>query len=306
MRISLSAYQALERVTGRALAWRVGRWLYRGSRREMANDPTVNGEYLLQGAWAKACAARTRSVERTHDETLQIVDVGANVGAWSAHLIDDLARADIDAYRIWAFEPAPAQRAKLAALCRAAIEAGRLTVDPRGLAATPGRASFEIVSDTAGANALVSPGTEGASGQAVEIDVATLDTACAERGITHLHLVKVDTEGNDFNVILGAQGLFDREAIDILQFEYNWRWVAFGRLLHDVFSFLKGRPYRLGRLGPDGIELYDEWHPELERFIETNYVIAHRDALDSLPHWRAVFDGSNTAVRVRNGSVGSP
>jgi hypothetical protein len=47
----------------------------------------------------------------------------------------------------------------------------------------------------------------------------------------------------------------------------------------------------------DGIEVYDTWHPELERFIETNYVIAHHDALAALPHWRATFDAANTAAR---------
>jgi FkbM family methyltransferase len=274
----------------------------------MVNDPTVNGEYLLLGAWAQARAARARASKtqvtgEAAGEALEIVDVGANVGAWSAHLIGDLARAGVETYRIRAVEPAPAQRAALAALCRTTIDAGRLTVDPRGLAATPGKASFNVMSDTSGANALVSPVGEAAGDQSVEIDVTTLDAMCAEAGVARLHLVKVDTEGNDFNVILGAQGLFDREAIDILQFEYNWRWVAFGRLLNDVFAFLKGRPYRLGRLGPDGVEFYDDWHPELERFIETNYVIAHRDALDGLPHWRAAFDGANTAVRIRDGGA---
>jgi FkbM family methyltransferase len=263
----------------------------------------VNGEYLLQGAWAQSRAAKASA---TAGETLEIADVGANVGAWSAHLIGDLGRAGVEAYRIRAFEPAPVQRAALASLCRMAIEEARLTVDPRGVAAAPGQASFSVISATSGANALVSQNGAAAGDQAVEIDVTTLDATCAEENIHRLHLVKVDTEGNDFNVILGARGLFDREAIEILQFEYNWRWVAFGRMLSDVFAFLSDRPYRLGRLCPDGVEFYDDWHPELERFIETNYVIAHRDALDGLPHWRAVFDGANTAVRIRDGAAGAP
>jgi FkbM family methyltransferase len=275
------------------LAWRIGRWLYQGSRRETANGPVVNGEYLLQAAWVKASLAAARP-----SAGYEVVDVGANVGAWSANLIGELDRAGLGNYRLWAFEPAPAQRVSLSILCRDAITAGSMIVDPRGLAAEPGKARFNVVGDVGGTNALASDVGEPVGGRAVEIAITTLDALCAEHGIARLHLVKVDTEGNDFNVILGARGLFDSQAIDILQFEYNWRWVGFGRFLHNVFDFLDGRPYRLGRLTEAGIELYDRWHPELERFIETNYVIAHRDALAPLPHWRAAFDDANTAAEI--------
>lgn len=277
------------------MAWRIGRWLYQGSRRETDNGPVVNGEHLLQGAWVKACVAAARP-----GAGYEVVDVGANVGAWSANLIGELARAGVADYRLWAFEPAPAQRAKLSTRCQDAITTGRMIVDPRGLAAEPGKARFNVVGDVGGTNALASDVGEPVGGEAVEIDITTLDDLCAEHAIARLHLVKVDTEGNDFNVILGARGLFDRQAIDILQFEYNWRWVAFGRFLHNVFEFLDGRPYRLGRLTGTGVEVYDGWHPELERFIETNYVIAHRDALARLPHWRATFDDANTAAEIRD------
>ena len=295
MYISISAYRAVEAVIGRALTWRIGRWLYLGSRREMANDPTVNGEYHLQRAWVRSSRAFAQP-----GGGYEIVDVGANVGEWSAARIGELDRAGVAACRIWAFEPAPAQRASLSALCRDAIETGRVVVDPRGLAAEPGRAQFNVVSDVAGTNALASSAGEPASGEAIVIDITTLDAFCAENAIPRLHLVKVDTEGNDFNVILGASGLFDREAIDVMQFEYNWRWVAFGRMLRNVFDFLKGRPYSLGRLTSDGVEIYDRWHPELERFIETNYVIVHVGALGGLPHWRTAFDAANTPVTIRD------
>ena len=35
--------------------------------------------------------------------------------------------------------------------------------------------------------------------------------------------ILLDTEGNDFNVILGCQEMFENEKIVALQFEYNWR-----------------------------------------------------------------------------------
>jgi hypothetical protein len=134
--------------------------------------------------------------------------------------------------------------------------------------------------------ASVQPGT-------IEVEIVTLDRICAERGYAYVDFVKVDTEGNDFNVIVGARGLLDKQAIGILQFEYNWRWIAFGHSLFEVFKFLEGREYVLGRLTQTGIEVYDVWHPELDRYIETNYVLVHRDRLDALPYVAMSFDNSN-------------
>ena len=272
------------------MAWRIGRWLYQGSRRELSNDPADNGEYLLQRAWAKSSQGKAAP-----DGGYRLVDVGANVGAWTANLLGELKAAGVKDYRIWAFEPAPAQREALCALCRPAIEDKTVLVDPRGLGAAPGRAVFNVVSEVAGSNALAAQGEPHAAG-AIEIDITTLDAACLEQGAARLDFVKVDTEGNDFNVILGARGLFDREAIDVLQFEYNWRWVGFGHWLREVFDFVEGRPYVLGRLTGSGVEVYDAWHPELERYIETNYVIVHERSLPAVPHRRVAFDASNTAV----------
>ncbi len=273
------------------MAWRIGRWLYLGSRRELSNEPDINGEYNLQRAWIKS-----QQGAPAPQGGFVVADVGANVGAWTANLIGEFKAGGVDGYRIWAFEPAAAQRADLSALCREAVERKLVMVDPRGLAAAPGKALFNVVGATAGTNALINASDGQTAGQTIEIDITTLDGLSEEQHIQRFDFVKVDTEGNDFNVILGAKGLFDREAIDILQFEYNWRWVGFERRLKQVFDFVAGRPYALGRLMPTGIEIYEAWHPELERYTESNYVIAHPRALASLPHWRAAFGPTNTPV----------
>ena len=284
-------YTLVEAVLGRARSWRIGRWLYKGARRELLVDPDVDGEFALQRAWAMAQARGTPGT------TLMLMDVGANLGVWSTNAIKELDRSGIVDFRIRAFEPSSGARGEIGRLCAAELADGKLIIDNRGVAASPGRAAFSMISDTGGSNGLANLLDQGSGVATVEIELTTLDAVCEAEAITHLHLVKVDTEGNDFNVILGAAGLFDREAIDVLQFEYNWRWIGFGRWLRDVFEFMKSRPYVIGRLTPSGVEQYETWHPELERYIETNYVIAHRSTLDWLPHWRAHIDESNVTVR---------
>ena len=293
MSAAVRAYLLLESLFGRALMWRIGRWMYHGSRRELRNDPKTNGEYALQRAWVAAQSGLSSS-----KADLRIVDVGANIGDWTVELLETLKTSTVDGFVIQAFEPAPTQRQDMIARCESEIALGRVVVDARGLAAMAGHFPFGITGDQTGTSALIAPSQGAPNGSEFEIETTTLDAVCSESGLDRLHLVKVDTEGNDFNVILGAKDLLKREVIEILQFEYNWRWVAFDRTLKNVFDFLAGKPYVIGRLTPEGVEVYDAWHPELERFIETNYIIAHRDSIGLIPHWRAVFDSSNTAKRL--------
>src|SRR5476651_68115 len=97
---TLTLYGMVERILGRRLVWRLGRWLYAGSRRELQNDPLVNGEYQLQ-SWLLAGAR--------NDKPLLFIDVGANIGNWTDVLLAKLKTSFSGRYRIHVFEPAPAQ-----------------------------------------------------------------------------------------------------------------------------------------------------------------------------------------------------
>lgn len=116
----------------------------------------------------------------------------------------------------------------------------------------------------------------------------------ARLSIEEILLIKIDTEGNDFNIICGSQRLLQEGRVMVVQFEYNWRWVGFGHWLQSVFRFIKSHDYALGLLTQDGVEVHDQWHSELERYNETNYVLIRKDILPLLPHRRVVFTVSNT------------
>ncbi len=118
----------------------------------------------------------------------------------------------------------------------------------------------------------------------------------AVNDIYMLELLKIDTEGNDFNVISGSRSAIAEGRIKVIQFEYNWQWIPFGHSIWEVFALAREVGYRVGKLTPDGIEVYNVWHPELDRFIETNFVMIHPDVLAKLPHRAMTFDIANTPV----------
>lgn len=284
---SLQVYGVVERIVGRSLAWRLGRWLYQGARRELVNDPHVNGEYALQ-AWVVDAINRNRG-----DARPAFVDVGANVGAWTKRLVETLASGGIEDFRIYAFEPADAQRGRIEAGLASAIAAGRVSIDSRGVCEQVGRAPFLVTGSESGTSSI-QPQRNGPG--LTTIETVTLDALTAETSVNEFVLVKVDTEGNDFNVICGARVLLGEGRIGILQFEYNWRWINFGHRMYDVFGLAAEVGYHLGRLTPDGVEIYDRWHFELDRYIECNFLLVRDDWLRHLAHVRARWDVSNVAA----------
>lgn len=128
----------------------------------------------------------------------------------------------------------------------------------------------------------------------VPVELATLDLYCAEASVDHIHIVKCDTEGNDLAVMRGAAGLLAAGRIDVLQFEYNQRWINARAFLKDVFELVEALPYRVGRVMPESIELFDAWHPELERFYQSNYVLVREPSLHGLNARGGAFDNSNS------------
>ena len=95
-------------------------------------------------------------------------------------------------------------------------------------------------------------------------------------------------------MLKGAVDLFQEGRIDVAQFEYNHRWVYSRSYLKDVFDLLEGLPYRVARIRGDRLELFEDWHPEIERYFEANYLIVRDAAIDWFPTLRGRFDGSNT------------
>ena len=95
-------------------------------------------------------------------------------------------------------------------------------------------------------------------------------------------LLKIDTEGHDLSVVEGAGELLRTGSLDVIQFEYNHRWVFSRRYLRDAFELFEPLGYCIGKVTPHAIEFYKGWHPELESFREGNYLACR-------PEWMARF-----------------
>ncbi len=96
------------------------------------------------------------------------------------------------------------------------------------------------------------------------------------------------------DVLFGIQGLIESERILVIQFEYNLRWIYSRHYLKDVFDFISGHPYKIGKITSETIEVYERWHPELEKFFEGNYLLIHQKSLKWFDLMEGSFDEYNT------------
>lgn len=83
--------------------------------------------------------------------------------------------------------------------------------------------------------------------------VRTGDAWCAETGITAVDFLKIDTEGADFSVMKGFEGMLARQAIRLLQFEYNFHAFNARVFFHDIHRLLKAHGYEIGKIYPKGV-----------------------------------------------------
>ncbi len=200
-----------------------------------------------------------------------------------------------DDARVFAFEPVPTARIRFDAALAAHPLARLVKTQACAVSDSCGKAKIAIMGELGGVNTL-SADTTAPPGGWIEVETTDLASWRAIKGLECIHLVKVDAEGHDLFVLRGALPLLREERVDVLQFEYNHRWVFARAFLKDVFDLAAQLPYAVGRITPVGVELLPEWHPELERFFEANYCLIRRSALDWFSCRRGCFDATNVYV----------
>jgi hypothetical protein len=57
-------------------------------------------------------------------------------------------------------------------------------------------------------------------------------------------------------------------------------WINSRTFLKDVFDIFAPLHYRIGKIINSRVQFYKEWHPELERYFEGNYLIVHNSSVN--------------------------
>lgn len=87
-----------------------------------------------------------------------------------------------------------------------------------------------------------------------QVRLVTLDAFAAAEGIDRFDLVKIDVEGAELQVLLGARGLFEARRIGAVVFEFGQTTFDFGNTPDEIAQFFDEVGYELTNVVPsDGL-----------------------------------------------------
>lgn len=189
-----------------------------------------------------------------------IFDVGANVGTWTM-----LARTAAPGAQIHAFELIP----HTAQTLRANVgQHPNVVINDFGLADKDGSVAVSHY-PTAATRSSLYEYPVGAPSVTVHAQVKTGANYMDSRGLKHVDLLKIDTEGADHLVLAGfGEQLTD---VDVIQFEYGKASLVTRYLLADYYDVLTGRGFAVGKLYPNHVHFRDYSYAD-EDFLGPNYV----------------------------------
>lgn len=166
-----------------------------------------------------------------------LFDVGANIG----QTVDEFL-ATFRKPRIYSFEPSPGtfEALRLKYGSREGISLENIALDCH-----EGTRPFHVTRDHSVNDSLLRP-VWNAGGEEVQVAVETLDGYAGRHGIQSIDLLKIDTQGNDLNVLRGAEQLLSKGRIRLFSIEVMFAAMYEGQpKLVDIMSFAERMRYEL-------------------------------------------------------------
>jgi FkbM family methyltransferase len=109
------------------------------------------------------------------------------------------------------------------------------------------------------------------------VPLDTIDNFVRKHNIQHVDVLKIDTEGNELNVLNGAVESFDRGMIDIVVFEFGMHQIEPRHFFKDFFFFFSDRGFDIFSLKSQALFPIPNYHCSLEVFSNVfNFAAARR------------------------------
>ena len=110
------------------------------------------------------------------------------------------------------------------------------------------------------------------SGEKPEVvSVTTLDHFCKAVGITKIDFLKIDTEGYELQVLLGAEDMLNSDGIAAIQFEFGDHYNRTDQHFIDFWDLLRPK-YKIYRILRHGVFELQRYTTDLEIYKTTNYL----------------------------------
>lgn len=208
----------------------------------------------------------------TGDKKIVALDVGANKGEYVKLVLDKCKSTPV---QIFAFEPGHEQFKYL----QSNYLQSNVYVFNVACSEKSGERFFYMDGDTGEFSSLypsVFKGNIKGGLKKIKIKTVKLDDVIYQQKLKKINLLKIDTEGSEFEVLNGGRKAINSGTIEIIQFEFNSMNTSSRKFLKDFINLLES--YSFYRLLPNGIIKVDSYNPLFwEVFSFQNFVAVRKD-----------------------------
>ena len=204
-----------------------------------------------------------------------IYDIGASDGSWTRRI-----RPLFDTARFELFEPLAERNAAYDAGIALTKRLPNCTFHPIALGDAAGEANLAFLNDTGVGSSLLGVSPEGSN--ILKVQVKTLDDMIESGEIPPAQVIKMDTQGSELNILLGAQNRALPHA-ELVLIE-SWLVRGYGPstpLLSEVMAFMDSHGFL-------PFELADEYRNDAGLLVSKDVWYVRRNSLAAQIVWGAL------------------
>ncbi len=215
-------------------------------------------------------------IEANKSRQQVIFDIGANKGDYTRLSLQFANQYQVPGLQLHLFEPSSANHSYInKVITENNVRNYSVKVNALGLSDKPG--TMTLYSDQQGSDLgslinlkiAVRDFKETAS---ETVQIITLDQYVQENKIDTIDLLKMDVEGSEFNILKGATEVLKSRKVKNMQIEFGTANISSRVFLFDFWELLS-KDYHFNKVLKDGIVRVDKYHPRLENFITSNYLL---------------------------------
>ena len=202
-----------------------------------------------------------------------VFDVGAFGGDWSREVY-----AKHEDITIYGFEPHPTSYQQMCLKMEAKIKQNTFIPNNVAVSNETGKSIFwqypvhPALSGIHKRDENEMKGIGEPSPKSIFVKTVSLDIFCSVNGIKYINFLKIDTEGNEYAVLKGAEELLKAGKIDAVQFEYGRCYLDAKTTLKDTFALLLDNCYKIGKINSKEIQFHTIFSSEFEQYDYCNYL----------------------------------
>jgi FkbM family methyltransferase len=262
----MNLYTFYSKLFARRSLYKLHKLLYLLSLRGMGvlnwESDRISGEEFLLKKYLPTALKTSRPI---------IFDIGANVGNYSKKLSENFPNV-----QIYSIEPHPNNFKRLKELELSNVKPFELALGSQeGTVSLFDRNDSELGSEHSSLYKEVIEDIHHQVTKEYKVELTTLDSFAKKEGIGRIDLLKIDTEGNELEVLKGAKELLEKNKIGFIHFEFNEMNKVSKTFMIDFFKMLPN--HVLHRLLPDGLVQLTTKTIETEIFAYQNIIAVPKE-----------------------------